>query len=81
MMALFFAQRYKSGTCLSTGEIETVTDQLGVRIKATNVASTIKSNLRYFTGTAVRKRGTRVPYKLNRTGTTAFEKLLTGESL
>ena len=81
MMALYFAAQFCSDPHLSTGEIETITDQLGVRIKMTNVGSAIKANHKFFTAKVVRKAGTKVPYKLNRTGSQAFETVLQGEKL
>lgn len=61
---------------LTTGQIETITDQLGVKIKSQNAANTIKRNLSYFSADRVRKTGAIVRYKLNRKGIEEFKKIL-----
>lgn len=81
IMCLKFADEALDSPYLTTGNIQTITDQLGVKIKSQNAATTIKSNQKYFTADSVRKVGAIVRYKLNRKGITAFDKLLKGEKL
>jgi hypothetical protein len=74
--------RKDSSPYLSTGDIEKITNQLGVRIFSENAARAIRQNLKYFTADSVRGgRGAKPKYKLNRQGIAAFEKLLKGEQL
>lgn len=70
---------YTSDAYLTTGQIETITDQLGIKVGMANAANKIRDNQKYFTGKTVRKKGQAVPYKLNRRGEQAFSKYLKGE--
>jgi len=67
---------------MSTGDVERVTDELGVKIEAPNVAKAIRNRLKkYLSAGRARKKGIKTPYKINRAGRNAFEKILRGESL
>ncbi|HFD31767.1 MAG TPA: hypothetical protein ENJ28_03500 [Gammaproteobacteria bacterium] len=81
IMCLKFAESTLDSPYLTTGHIQTITDQLGIKIKSQNAATTIKSNQKYFTADAVRKAGTIIKYKLNRKGLTAYNNLLKGEKI
>lgn len=77
LMCLYYAKQHFEDPYMTTGELETVTDQLGVKIDRSNVNRKIKQELKYFTADAVRKRGAIVGYKLNRAGEARLEELLT----
>ena len=81
MMVLYFNNDFSDDAHLTTGQIETITDQLGVRIQSQNGGKVIKRYQKYFTAKAVRKMGAIVPYKLNRQGLRAFEGYLDGKKL
>lgn len=81
IMCLKFAESTLESPYLSTGHIQTITDQLGIRIKSQNAATTIKKNQKYFTADGVRKTGALIKYKLNRKGLAAYGKLLKGEKI
>lgn len=81
IMCLKFAASTLDSPLLTTGDIETITDQLGVKLFSRNAASAIKKNQKYFTLDSVRKPGAIVKYKLNRKGETAYETLLKGKKL
>lgn len=82
LMCVYFAKDcFPNNPYLRTGEIDTITDQLGVRIQITNVSKTITRKLKYFSGDRVRKRGVKIRYKINRAGGQAFKKLLEGKKL
>jgi len=81
IMCLEFAASTLDSPYLTTGNIQTITDQLGTKIKSQNAATTIKSNQKYFTADSVRKTGAIIRYKLNRKGLTAYKTLLKGEKL
>ena len=67
---------------LTTGDIQKITDQLGVKLKHQNVGTCIKKNQKYFTADGVRKPGgTAVKYKLNRKGQAAYNKIIAGEKI
>lgn len=64
---------------ISTGDVERITDQLGVKIGTANVSNTISANRKYFSASEVRQKGARVPYKLNLQGQKAFEAFAAGQ--
>ncbi len=66
---------------LTTGDVERITDQAGVKIHVTAVSHCISKNRKYFSAAVRRKKGAKVPYKLNRQGKQAFTKVLSGEKL
>ena len=75
-MCMYYAAEQFSDPYLTTGEMEAVTDQLGVRIDSSNAAKVLKKNSTYVTTDTMRKPGTIVGYKLNRSGVKHFENLL-----
>jgi hypothetical protein len=79
MMCMHFAKEFSDNPYLTTGQVEKITDQFGTKIRMQNVGGSIVKNQRYFTGKITRRRGQPVPYKLNRSGETAFNKYLKGE--
>jgi hypothetical protein len=66
---------------LTTGDIEKITDQLEVKISQANVSHCMAANRKYFSARTTRRRGAKVPYKLNRQGRMAYEKCLAGEKV
>ena len=64
---------------ITTGDIEALTDELGIKIASTNASNCIADNRKYFTAKSARKKGAVVLYKLNRQGEQALEKYLNGE--
>lgn len=81
MMCMYYAAKVKEGTYLTTGQVEQITDQLGVKIKTSNVSKAIKDNLKYFNNKNVRKKGLVGYYKLNRNGENTFKKILKGNDI
>lgn len=81
LLCLHYAAQVPGPDALTTGQIEDVTHQLDVGIKAQNVNTTIKRNLRYFASDAARRQGARVPYRLNRRGKEAYAKAVKGEKV
>jgi hypothetical protein len=66
---------------LTTGDVEKITDQLRVKIAQSNVSHCIAANRKYFSAGTTRRRGAKVPYKLNRQGKLAYEKCLAGHKV
>ncbi len=79
MMCLYFAKDSFGTPYLTTGQIETILDQFGTKIKSTNISNKIRNNLKFFDADKVRKKGAIMKYKLNRHGIIEFEKYLTPE--
>jgi hypothetical protein len=63
---------------LTTGDIEALTDQLGMKISQANASNCISANRKYFTAGTVRKKGTKVPYKINRQGKLTLDEYVAG---
>lgn len=76
LLVFYFANKIKSGGSITTGDIEKITDQLGIRIKSANAAANIKSNSKFFASETVRKRGAVVKYKINRKGIEEIESII-----
>jgi len=80
MMCMHYAAEFSGDPFLTTGQVEAITNQLGVKVAMANAANKIRNNQKYFTGKTVRKKGQTVPYKLNRQGKNAFKGILKGKS-
>ncbi|MFA5958844.1 MAG: hypothetical protein WC811_19950 [Hyphomicrobium sp.] len=80
LLCLWVVNRYVSPTMgLTSGDIEKITDQLGVRISTANASKMLSGKAKAFvSGDAVRKQGAAVHYRLNRRGLQAFESVLDG---
>lgn len=77
LLPYYISYKYFLNRCLTTVDIEKITGELGVKIKAPNVANKIKESLlRYLDSDSPRKRGKPTPYKLNRKGVKHFEEIL-----
>lgn len=75
LLIFYFAHKINKDIGITTGDIEEVTHQLGIRIKQPNAAKCIKNNTKYFAAENVRKKGTVVKYKINRKGIEEFERI------
>lgn len=77
IMPYYFCYKFFPETTLTTGDIEKITEEFGVRISHTNVAAKIKKDLKKFlTSDTTRAPGKIIRYKLNRKGALYFESLL-----
>jgi len=76
MIFAFVNKVYDHNTSITTGDIEKITDQLGVRIKRPNAANKIKANSKFFAADSVRKKGSVTKYKINRKGLEEFDKII-----
>jgi hypothetical protein len=62
---------------VTSGEIEKITDQLGVKVGISNASTILSGRAKAFvSGDTVRKQGGAVRYKLNRRGVQQFESIL-----
>lgn len=77
LLVLYFVlEEYDNSTFCSTSEVDKITDQLGVRMKAPNVAGQFKTNSKYFAASGVRTKGAQIKYKLNRKGISEYERII-----
>ena len=78
LLVFYFVNKiFGNNASITTGDVQKVTDQLGVKIKSSNVAGKMKDNSKYFSADTVRKKGAIVNYKLNKKGLDYFSELLT----
>lgn len=80
LMCLWVVQKYVHPMLgLTSGDVERITDQLGVKVAISHASTTLSDRAKAFvTGDAVRKQGAPVRYRLNRRGMAAFEEVLNG---
>lgn len=78
LLCLWIVQRYVDPTMgLTSGEIERITNQLGVKVAISNASSMLSGKAKIFvTGDTIRKQGGTVRYRLNRRGLQHFESVL-----
>lgn len=77
LLPYYISYKYFSNQSLTTVDIEKITGELGVKIKAPNVANKIKESLlKYLASASPRKKGKPTLYKLNRRGVKRFEEIL-----
>jgi len=77
MMCLYYSHKIGCDY-LSTGQIEKITDQLGIKILMTNATKALTKNKGFFSTNKARKKGAKIGYKLNKKGTERFEEILKG---
>lgn len=76
LLAFYFTTQVNSSLSITTGDVEKITHQLGIRIKSNNVSRTIKENPKYFAADTVRKQGAVMKFKINRKGIEQFESIM-----
>jgi len=75
MLCFYYAAKLIKQEYLTTGQVEKITDQFGMKIKVANVSTTIKKNSKYFSTSQTRKQGAILKYKLNQKGKLYFGEL------
>lgn len=77
LLPFYICYKYFPEQGLTTGNIEKITEELGVRVRTPNVSNAITNSLwKYLAGDSSRKKGKVVVYKLNRKGVNYFESIL-----
>lgn len=76
LLPFFIASRYFENIWLTTGDVERVTAELGVKIDRRNVANYVQKLRKFLESKTTRKRGQPTPYRLNRRGIVRFEEIL-----
>jgi len=77
LLPFYICYKYFPQQGLTTGDVEKITEQLGVRVKTPNVSNAITGSLwKFLAGDSSRKKGKVVVYKLNRKGAKYFESVL-----
>lgn len=76
LLCFYISFKYFENHWLTTGSIEKITSELGVKIDLRNVSSNLKSIRQYLESGAVRKKGQPTPYRINRKGVKRFEEII-----
>jgi hypothetical protein len=77
LLPFYICSKYFPTLSLTTGDVEKITAELGVRIDISNVGKAIrKSLLKYLDSNTTRTHGVPTNYKINRKGIKYFEGLL-----
>lgn len=76
LLCFYISYKYFGNAWLTTGDIEKITTDLGVKIDARNVTNKMKELRQFLESGAVRKKGQPTPYRLNRNGMKRFQDIL-----
>lgn len=79
LLSFYISYKYFNNEWLSSGNVQAVTSELGIKIDTGNASNYIKKKYRqYFESDSARKKGRKTCYRLNRKGKKRFEELLYG---
>lgn len=78
LMCLWAVNKYVNDQLgLTSGDIEKITDQLGIKLDISSASRTLSDRAKAFvSGDSVRRKGGAVHYRLNRRGIQEFERIL-----
>jgi hypothetical protein len=76
LLPFYIAQKYFDNAWLTSGDVERITSDLGVKINIKNVSNYLVTYRKYLESGAARKRGQPTPYRMNRSGSKRFEEII-----
>lgn len=77
ILPFYICHKYFPQEQLTTGDVEKITKELGVKVITSNISNAIKNDLhKYLESGTTRVKGAKTYYKLNRRGLIFFESLL-----
>lgn len=76
LLPFYISHKYFGNEWLTSGDVEKVTSDLGVKIDKKNVANHVITYRKYLESGATRKKGQPTPYRLNRNGVKRFEEII-----
>jgi len=76
LLCFYLSHKYFRNEWLTSGDIEKITSELGVKIDKKNVTNYLTDLRQYLESGAVRKKGQPTPYRLNRKGVRRFEEII-----
>jgi hypothetical protein len=76
LLGFYISYKYFSNEWLTSGDIENITAELGVKIDGRNVTNYLKEYRKHLESGAARKKGQSTPYRLNRMGAKRFEEII-----
>lgn len=79
LLCFYIAYKYFEHAWLTSGDIETITAELGVKITTGNASNKIKGLRIYLESGSVRRMGAPTSYRLNRNGEKRMREILNGK--
>lgn len=76
LLAYYIAHKYFKNVWLTSGDVEKVTAELGMKIDKKNISNYLVTYRKYLESGAVRKKGQSTPYRMNRAGARRFEEII-----
>jgi hypothetical protein len=76
LLSFYVSQKYFNNTWLTSGDVEKITSDLGVKIDKKNISNYLVTYRKYLESNAVRKSGQPTPYRMNRGGVKRFEEII-----
>lgn len=76
LLPFYVSHKYFGNEWLTSGDIEKITSDLGVKINTTNVSNYLTTFRKYLESGSTRKKGQPTPYRLNRNGAKRFEVII-----
>ena len=76
MLCFYISHKYSNNAWLTTGDIEKITSELGIKIDKRNSTNKMKDLRQYLESGSARRKGQPTPYRLNRQGVKRFEEIL-----
>jgi hypothetical protein len=73
LLCFYVSSKYFGNAWLTSGDIEKITSQLGVKIDKRNASNSLAKLRQYLESGAVRKGGQPTPYRMNRKGVQRLE--------
>lgn len=80
LLPFYIANKYFNNAWLTSGDVEKVTSDLGVKIHLKNVTNYLVTYRKYLESNAVRKTGQPTPYRMNRSGRKRFEEIINAKT-
>lgn len=81
LLPFYISHKYFKNEWLTSGEIATITSDLGVKIDIKNVSNYLITYRKYLESGATRKKGQPTPYRLNRYGVRRFEEIIHAKAI
>ena len=79
LLCFFISHKYVRNEWLTSGDIEKITSELGVKIGRSNASTYLAAHRQFLESGSARKNGQPTPYRLNRKGMQRFEQILRGK--
>lgn len=76
LLPFYISHKYFNNAWLTSGDVEKITSDLGVKIDIKNVSNYLVTYRRYLESNAVRKKGQSTRYRMNRSGSKRFEDII-----